>query len=70
MREEIRKQEKEAAQKSSGPAPDTSNRPVDQLAAQSLASQQQMASDIATLRAAERDIFDKISSAPPPRPGG
>jgi hypothetical protein len=41
---------------------------VDQLAAQFLASQQQMASDIAKLRAAEQDIFDKISSAPPPRP--
>ena len=34
---------------------------VDQLAAQSVASQQQMASDIAKLN-------DKISSAPPPRP--
>jgi hypothetical protein len=41
---------------------------VDQLAAQFLASQQQVASDIAKLRAAEQDIFDKISSAPPPRP--
>jgi hypothetical protein len=41
---------------------------VDQLAAQFLASQQQMASDIAKLKAGEQDIFDKISSAPPPRP--
>jgi hypothetical protein len=32
------------------------------------ASQQQMASHIAKLRAAEQDISDKISSAPPPRP--
>jgi hypothetical protein len=41
---------------------------VDQLAVQFLASQQQMASDIAKMKAAEQDIFDKISSAPPPRP--
>jgi hypothetical protein len=41
---------------------------VDQLAAQFLASQQQMASDIAKLRAADQDIFDKINSALPPRP--
>jgi len=41
---------------------------VDQLAVQFLASQQQMASDIAKLKAAEQGIFDKISSAPPPRP--
>ena len=37
---------------------------VDQLAA----SQQQMASEIAKLKAVEQDVFDKISSAPPPRP--
>jgi lysophospholipase L1-like esterase len=42
---------------------------VDQLAAQFVASQQQIASDIAKLKATEQDIFDKISSAPPPRPG-
>jgi hypothetical protein len=41
---------------------------VDQLAVQFVASQQQMASDIVKLKAAEQDIFDKISSAPPPRP--
>ena len=41
---------------------------VDQLAVQFLASQQQMASDIAKLKAAEQGIFDKISSAPPQRP--
>ena len=41
---------------------------VDELAAQFAASQQQMANDIAKLNAAEQDIFDKISSAPPPRP--
>ena len=41
---------------------------VDQLAVQFLASQQQMASDIAKLKAVEQDVFDKISSAPPPRP--
>jgi len=32
------------------------------------ASQQQMASDIAKLKADEQDVFDKISSASPPRP--
>ena len=31
-------------------------------------SQQQMASDIAKLKADEQDVFDKISSASPPRP--
>ena len=41
---------------------------VDELAAQFAASQQQMANDIAKLNAAEQDIFNKISSAPPPRP--
>src|SRR6516162_363033 len=41
---------------------------VDELAAQFAASQQQMANDIAKLNAAQQDIFDKISSAPPPRP--
>src|SRR5207253_1863552 len=41
---------------------------VDQFVAQFLAGQQQMASDIAKLKAAEQNIFDKISSAPPPRP--
>src|SRR5262249_22524896 len=41
---------------------------VDQLAVQFLASQQQMASDIAKMKLAEQHIFDKISSAPPPRP--
>ena len=34
----------------------------------SAASQQQMASDIAKLKADEQDVFDKISSASPPRP--
>ena len=43
-------------------------RRIDELAAQFAASQQEMASDIAKLKAAEQDIFDKISSAPPPRP--
>jgi hypothetical protein len=37
---------------------------VDQLAA----SQQQMASDIAKLKAAEPDVLGTISSAPPPQP--
>jgi hypothetical protein len=32
------------------------------------ASQQQMASDITRLKADEQDVFDKISSASPPRP--
>ena len=41
---------------------------VNELAVQFAASQQQMANDIAKLNAAEQDIFDKISSAPPPRP--
>ena len=41
---------------------------VDELAAQFAASQQQMANDIAKLNAAQQDIFNKISSAPPPRP--
>ena len=41
---------------------------VDQLAVRFLATQQEMASDIAKLKAGEQDIFDKISSAPPPRP--
>jgi ABC-type transporter Mla subunit MlaD len=41
---------------------------VDQLAAQIAANQQKMASDIAELKAAEQGIFDKVSSAPPPRP--
>ena len=41
---------------------------MDELAAQFAASQQQMASDIAKLRAAEQDISDKISSAPSARP--
>jgi len=41
---------------------------VDELAAQFAASQQQMANDIAKLNAAEQDIFNKISSAPPLRP--
>jgi hypothetical protein len=53
---------------------------LDQLAAQLLATQQQMASDIANLKAAEQDVLEKIHSAPPPaasrvasaqtRPGG
>jgi hypothetical protein len=41
---------------------------VDQLAAESIAIQRQMASDIAKLQAAERDILDEISSVPAPRP--
>ena len=41
---------------------------VDQLAVRFLATQQEMASDIAKMKANEQDIFDKISSAPPPRP--
>jgi hypothetical protein len=41
---------------------------VDQLTADFLASQQQMASEIAKLKAAEQDSFDTISSAPPPQP--
>src|SRR5260370_42666838 len=40
---------------------------VEQLAAQFAAGQQQMAGDIATLRAAQQDILHKISP-PPPRP--
>ena len=32
------------------------------------AGRQQMASDIAKLKADEQDVFDKISSASPPRP--
>ena len=40
---------------------------VDQLAAQFVAGQQQIASDIAKLKSGEQDIFDKISSAPLPR---
>jgi hypothetical protein len=39
---------------------------VDQLAAQFVASQQQMASHITKLQAAEQDILDKINSAPRP----
>ena len=41
---------------------------VDQLAAQVVASRQQMAGDIAKLKAADQEVLDKISSAPPPRP--
>ncbi|HEY7299226.1 MAG TPA: hypothetical protein VH684_15070 [Xanthobacteraceae bacterium] len=41
---------------------------IDQLAAQIAANQQTMANDIAELKAAERNIFDKVNSAPPPRP--
>jgi hypothetical protein len=41
---------------------------MDQLAAQLLATQQQMASDIANLKAAEQNVLEKVSSAPPPRP--
>ena len=41
---------------------------VDQLAAQLVASQQQMATDIAALKATQQGVLDKISSAPPPRP--
>ena len=41
---------------------------VDELAAQFAASQQEMASDIAKLKAAEQDLLANISSAPPPRP--
>ena len=41
---------------------------VNELAVQFAASQQQMANDIAKLNAAQQDIFNKISSAPPPRP--
>jgi hypothetical protein len=42
---------------------------VDQLAAQVAANQEQMAGDFATkLQAAEQDIVDKISAAPPAAP--
>jgi hypothetical protein len=41
---------------------------VDELAAQVAAGQQQMANGIAELKAVEQGIFEKISSAPPPRP--
>ena len=43
---------------------------MDQLAAEFVASQQQMASDIAKLKAAEQEISDKISSAPSAQPTG
>ena len=38
---------------------------MDQLAAEFVASQQHMASDIAELKSAEQEISDKISSAAP-----
>jgi len=41
---------------------------MDQLAAEFVASQQQIASDIAKLKAAEQEISDKISSAPSAQP--
>jgi len=41
-------------------------RRIDELAAQFAASQQEMASDIAKLKAAEQDLLANISSAPPP----
>ena len=41
---------------------------MDQLAAEFVASQQHMASDIADLKAAEQEISDKISSAPSAQP--
>jgi hypothetical protein len=41
---------------------------MDQLAAEFVASQQHMASDIAELKAAEQEISDKISSAPSAQP--
>jgi hypothetical protein len=40
---------------------------VDQLAAQIAANQRKVTNDIAELKATEQGIFDKISSAPPPR---
>jgi hypothetical protein len=43
---------------------------VDRLAAQSVASQQQMASDIAKLRVGERAIFDKMASPAARSPPG
>jgi hypothetical protein len=46
---------------------DVMRKSVDQLAAQFVAGQEQMARDINKLQAAEQDILDKISS-PPPRP--
>jgi hypothetical protein len=41
---------------------------MDQLAAEFVASQQQMTSDIVKLKAAEQEISDKISSAPSAQP--
>jgi hypothetical protein len=41
---------------------------VDQLAAEFVANQQLMANDIAKLKVAEKEMFDKISSAPSGQP--
>ena len=41
---------------------------IDQLAAQIAANQRKVTSDIAELKAAEHDIFDKLTPPPPPRP--
>jgi hypothetical protein len=41
---------------------------VDQLAAQFVAGQQQVANEIAKLKATEQEVFDRINSTPPPRP--
>jgi hypothetical protein len=41
---------------------------VQELAAQLVAAQQGMASDIAKLQVGQQDILDKVSSAPPPLP--
>jgi hypothetical protein len=43
-------------------------RHIDELASQFVANQQEMASDIAKLKAAEQDVLANISSATPPRP--
>ena len=43
-------------------------RRIDELAARFAASQQEMASDIAKLKAAQQEILANISAAPPPRP--
>jgi hypothetical protein len=41
---------------------------VDRFAAQFVAGQQQIASEIAKLKATEQEVFDRINSTPPPRP--